>query len=865
MIASAAMAPEASQSAKSCRAASARRTFLPRSVFATHPSFLPFLIPLPRKAPEMARVSVLSVFLALCLFGFYSPSRSQVSVVTLTGDANWVVSDDDMAVLAFNMTLLDVERDFYKVLGYPPLYVSVNSSVDPLLAGDQITSVFLGTPANAPYLSSMLDISTCLGGAESHCVRLVKDPRDPSGDHMAIVAIGADMRGAIYAAFSLSELILGVDPWYRFSNIQPDYRASVELESHFNATFASPAFEYRAVFTNDEDLLGGFTPDPMGESVFSVTTFDWLYETTLRLKANAFLVGTVPYPDEKSLTLASRRGLVVGDHHFNLLGLNTFRWPGDMKNDWDWQHQPATMAYAWQASAWAMSRLDDVVWSVGYRGLNDYAAPCTGCSDALKGQLISEVIANQTQWIAAFNPGKPQKYITYLWQEGLRYLSHKELVVPEEVSIILTDAGVGEIGGLSEYANISDGVYTHVAMLNGRANQLTEMVSPSRHFEQLGEFVKTGRKTKYIILNTSDMRPVPLSTEGVFRFAWDPKLFMSAESPEAAQESYIRYWCARQYAVNESIAADIAALYGAYFQIPYINKGTSDTLLANNIIGLASQYADALSKEGKVSAELVEKAKSSIPQSLADVQQLYQNSTKLFARIQPILTQDRANFFTAHILTQQGMQCYACQIQNALAQSIIALSQGNAPDANSQLQAAFTFYENFFAVQRSGETSNWRGLFMHSRLSDFHRGHTYVRRAMAALMKPKTSVLPPARPSAYYTFTYYQFAHQPNFPLFYPNEQWNMDNFVRVYCSNNDSCWNNATGGFFHQTAVISMALLRSDASIHYTLDGSVPSASSPTYSKALTASETTTVKACAVVAGKVQAVLTEATFYKTG
>ena len=33
---------------------------------------------------------------------------------------------------------------------------------------------------------------------------------------------------------------------------------------------APPAFKYRGVFTNDEDLLGYFRRDPMGEAVFDL-------------------------------------------------------------------------------------------------------------------------------------------------------------------------------------------------------------------------------------------------------------------------------------------------------------------------------------------------------------------------------------------------------------------------------------------------------------------------------------------------------------------------------------------------------------------------------------------------------------------
>ena len=50
---------------------------------------------------------------------------------------------------------------------------------------------------------------------------------------------------------------------------------------------------------------------PLGQTVFDLATFDRFFETLLRLKGNLFLVGTVPLPDENSIALASRRGLVV--------------------------------------------------------------------------------------------------------------------------------------------------------------------------------------------------------------------------------------------------------------------------------------------------------------------------------------------------------------------------------------------------------------------------------------------------------------------------------------------------------------------------------------------------------------------------
>lgn len=819
------------------------------------------------------------IALILFLFSSNAPARAGEErwlrehaddSVVLSGAVNWVVSDSDRAVLALNMTLADVERDFYKVLGYPPLYVSLDNTVDPLLPPASITSVYFGTPSNMPYVSELLDITTCLDGPESHCLRLVKDPRDPTGRALALVAIGETTRGAIYAAYSFSELILGVDPLYHFSDIQPEFKGVVRLSANLSYVFQEPVFQYRVLFPNDEDLLGGFKPDPMGESVFTVTAFDWFYETALRLKANGVLAGTVPYPDEKSVTQACRRGLVVADHHFNLLGLNTYRWPGEMFHEWDWRLYPGAMSYAWRASAQSMSRLDDVLWSVGYRALGDYAAPCEGCSDATKGRLISEAIANQTEWIASLNPHRPQQHMTYMWDEALGYLRSGDLIIPNDVSLLLTDSGAGNIGGLDEFAHLAEGVYTHVAMHNGWTNQLVEMVPPSRHFTQLAEFLQRCKKAKYIILNTSDLRPVLLTAEGVLRFVWNPHSpLLNASSPQEAQEKYIQWWSARQFAVNTSTAAEIARLYDAYFQIPFVADGIADEHLSGLTATLAYEFSTEISEPGgNVSQALLAKARTAIPPEwLAATQSVHEQSLSLFSKLtnEQLLSADRANFFQAHIMAQHATLRYGCEALSAVAQSIVEYE--NSPqESHDKLQSALSALDSLFSAQRAAETGHWRGLFFHSRLSDFHRTRTCVRRALSAVSSSSRppKALSPVRSSAHYTFTAYQFAHQPNFPLFYSNPEWRMDSYVRVSCTNNASCWNNATGGFFHEAAHVTMKLLLSDATIHFTTDGTTPYKQSPTYSSPLNFTETTHLKACAVTAdGVAMEVVTDVTYWK--
>ena len=45
-------------------------------------------------------------------------------------------------------------------------------------------------------------------------------------------------------------------------------------------------------FINDEDQLGGAFADPLGANVFSLSMWDRVYQTILRLRGNAVIIGT---------------------------------------------------------------------------------------------------------------------------------------------------------------------------------------------------------------------------------------------------------------------------------------------------------------------------------------------------------------------------------------------------------------------------------------------------------------------------------------------------------------------------------------------------------------------------------------------
>lgn len=204
-------------------------------------------------------------------------------------------------------------------------------------------------------------------GEEAHCV-IVRNGSD-------IVAVGNGTRGAIFALYELADKILGVDPWWRFTQNTPEYQGTIEVDEHFASVVPPPAFKYRGVFTNDEDLLGYFRRDPAGKSVFDLRTWDTIFETLLRAKANMIIPGTTPNPDEPQIELANNRGLAISQSHFEVMDFGALQWlNGDVapRSLYNWTTNPDIMAHTWKAAI-AANADKDFIWTVGLRGLWDYA------------------------------------------------------------------------------------------------------------------------------------------------------------------------------------------------------------------------------------------------------------------------------------------------------------------------------------------------------------------------------------------------------------------------------------------------------------------------------------------------------------
>ena len=98
-------------------------------------------------------------------------------------------------------------------------------------------------------------------------------------------------------------------------------------------------------------------------------------------------------------------------------------------------------------------------------------------------------------------------------------------------------------------------MYYHDAMLNGSANQLSEMVPVARIHSEMGRFIKAGA-TNYVLLNTSDLRAVTMTAKAVMEVAW-------GGVPADGDTGYYKDWGAREYGAKA--AGMIAKLYQDYF------------------------------------------------------------------------------------------------------------------------------------------------------------------------------------------------------------------------------------------------------------------------------------------------------------
>ena len=538
-------------------------------------------------------------------------------------------------------------------------------------------------------------------------------------------------------------------------------------------------------------------------------------------------------------------------------------------------NSPAVMEHGWASSIKGLldalpagsNASEDVLWTVGLRGLDDYAWWQDSQGDervanvTLRGEVIGAAMSKQLELLRSDSRLTGAEAVAYMWSEMLQLWSVGSLKIPDGVTVVFADGGGGKIQGL-DAVRPGDGLYYHVS---DRGNQLSEWVPVSTILSELAAFFakakrKDGRASVFI-LNASDLKPYLLSLAAAMAFAFSP------EAAGSNSSAFIQRWSEHHYgatgtavaAVHEGyelIAAKAVSDYGLIIAV----QNLADTMLSRAVRGdfnFSSLRAGATAIRASSAA------------NVADWQSLSRGSEAVLAT----LPQRTRPMFSGHCLAQQYLLGNTSGALERLAAAALATSVEGSLSAARASEAAM---EGACAALRLAEgTGRWSGYFAHDRMVDVHHSRRLLTQLVSALNR---TALPPMRPICSCTggvhncsgsIPYAQcpdmFANQlppeydsDAYPLLYRSESAasNFDGIVRGGCDG--ACDTTPSGGIIriiHGAATAWLALpAGAPGVIRFTLDGSAPTVSSPRYTTAinLRANATVTAQAFGVAKGTV-------------
>jgi glycosyl hydrolase family 115 (putative glucuronidase) len=648
----------------------------------------------------------------------------------------------------------DLASDFEKVLGQKPRLVQ-----RPEEAGS--TTVLIG------YRSTLLRglRSGPAGSPESFSLSVRQAAWKGAPRSRVVFLTGADMRGTIYAVYQFAEQYLGVDPLYYWTDHVPARRPTVEVPASLNEAFPAPVFKYRGFFINDEDLLTGWAPGRREEHTgIALDVWNKIYETTLRLKGNLAAPGTWIFPDEPQIALAGRRGLIVTQHHAIPLGVNVARWPENVP--YSYGSHPEILQRAWKNAVTAYAPDQDILWTVGLRGLSDssYAAfdPSVGNDNHALGRLIGNAMAEQVRIVRSVRPDAA--FITNLWQEGARLVQQGDLEIPAGVHPVWADDGYGNLQDNGRVA-AGHGAYYHVAMMNGRANQLTEMVPVERIVSELGRYIAAGA-THYLLVNTSDIRPVPMTIQAVMDVAW--KGVASGSAGSAAE--FYRRWSADQFGAGA--AAMVAAVYEEYFKAPARTTSAGATreygdqlyhtearrmvttaLLDSRLYTIASQAppwvplrrVDAAPPgSGPVApGEWLRSTVKTEIEQCSDAQRRWDAVWQKAREAEALVAPERLPFYRAHVLTMIAINRQSNRLLLQLANAIQAAGAGHTGEARKFVAQALQACDEIGQAEAAAEYGQWKNWYAGDWLTNVSRTRQAIQLYAQHLDDPRAPLPSP--------------------------------------------------------------------------------------------------------------------------
>ena len=429
-------------------------------------------------------------------------------------------------------------------------------------------------------------ITTKAGGAwESYRVE---------ADGRRLLIEGGDARGTMFGVYAFIEHYLGVDPLWFWSGIEPEKRAGLSWP-HVALREGSPSFKFRGWFINDEDLLtewmeSGGKRDidyPFYGQVVNVKAMEAVAEALVRSRFNliipASFIDIMNAPEAALVEVCARRGVYVSQHHVEPMGVSAFSyfnyWKArDKKLKYSYFSHPAEVREVWRAYAEKWAAYPNVIWQLGLRGVADrpmwQADPDVPQSDADRGRIISEAMAEQVKILDEVCPGRPRLMSTTLWAEGSVLNQKGHLKIPQDTIVIFADNSPGWKWPCDFHETARDpantyGVYYHHALI-GSGPHLAQVVPPHKTFEMMRQAQQKGAGA-YAIFNVSNIREFVLGIGATADMTWR----MDNYDPD----TWLDTWIKNRFSAKRP---EIANAYRIYFnawqihdqqQVPFLMDG----------------------------------------------------------------------------------------------------------------------------------------------------------------------------------------------------------------------------------------------------------------------------------------------------
>jgi hypothetical protein len=421
-----------------------------------------------------------------------------------------------------------------------------------------------------------------------------------------------------------------------------------------------------------------------------------------------------------------------------------------------------------------------VLWTVGLRGLSDssYATYDTAVANDNHafGRVIGQAMAEQVRIVRAAHPDA--SFITNLWQEGARLVQAGDLQIPDGVHAVWADDGYGTVldGGR---VKTGDGMYYHVAMMNGRANQLTEMVPVSRIFSEFGRYIAAGA-THYMLVNVSDIRPVPMTIRAVMESAWKG---VPAAGSGAAGDFY-KQWSSDQF--GPGAASAVAAVYDEYFKAPprtttngvtreygdqlyhtEARRMLTTDLLDRPLVTVASQAplwmplrrVDPVPPGGPAAPkEWLKRMLQTELTACADAIPRWDALWEHARAAERLVAPERRSFYQAHVLTAIAINRDSNMMLLDVAKAIQARDAGKTSDAKTFIAQALAATDEIKTAETAAEYGQWKNWYAGDWLTNVPRTRQALQAYAAALDDPRAPLPSPLLWDweAYYHIMHYE-------------------------------------------------------------------------------------------------------------